>query len=102
MMEASPKSTPMVAAFDELLQNDSSPCDRSLYRRLLGMIMFLLHTRPDISYAVTRLATRTEIATERDMTAILRLILYLKDTSHMEHGTCILSWTFPFSPLWLC
>jgi hypothetical protein len=84
MTDASPKSTPMVATYDELLQDDSPPCDRSVYRRLLGMVMFLLRTRPDISYAVTRLATRTSTATDKDMTALLRLIRYLKGTSHLE------------------
>jgi hypothetical protein len=82
--DASPKSTPMVSNYDEQLHDDSPPCDRSQYRRLLGMIMFLLRTRPDISYAVTRLATRTSTATEKDMSALLRVIRYLKGTSHME------------------
>jgi hypothetical protein len=97
--DASPKSTPMVANYDEQLQDDSPSCDRSQYRRLLGMIMFLLRTRPDISYAVTRLATRTSTATEKDMSALLRVVRYLKGTSHME---LVFSWSFTTYPLWLC
>ena len=84
LQEASPKSTPMVSTYDEQLQDDSPICDHAVYRRLLGMILFLLRTRPDISYAVTRLATRTSIATEKDMSALLRVIRYLKGASHLE------------------
>jgi hypothetical protein len=60
-------------------EQDSAPlCTGSNYRTLLGMLMFLLRTRPDIAYAVNRLATRCAGATTRDLDAIHEVIRYLK------------------------
>ena len=53
--------------FSDEFQDDSPPCDPTKYRSLLGMLIFLLRSRPDIAYAVNRLATRSIGATERDL-----------------------------------
>ena len=54
------------------------------YRTLLGMLIFLLRTRPDIAYAVNRLATRCVGATTKDFAALHDVILCLKGTRHLE------------------
>jgi len=54
------------------------------YRTLLGMLIFLLRTRPDIAYAVNRLATRCASATQKDLAAIHDVIRYLKGTRQLE------------------
>ena len=59
-----------------------TPTDK--YRTLLGMLIFLLRTRPDIAYAVNRLATRCAGATKKDLSAIQDLIRYIKGTRHLE------------------
>jgi hypothetical protein len=48
------------------------------------MLIFLLHTRPDIAFAVNTLATCCAGATLRDLDAIHEVILYLKCTAHLE------------------
>ena len=50
----------------------------------LGMLIFLLHTRPDIAFAVNTLATRCAGAALRDLDAIHKVILYLKCTVHLQ------------------
>ena len=70
VQDCSPKDTPMATTYDELDQATSALCGNTLFRKLLGMVMFLLRTRPDIAYAVNRLATRTSHATMQDMIAL--------------------------------
>jgi hypothetical protein len=48
------------------------------------MLIFLLRTRPDIAYAVNRLATRCAGATTKDLDAVTEVVRYLKSTAHLE------------------
>ena len=70
--------------WSDAAQDDAPLCEGDNYRTLLGMLIFLLRTRPDIAYSVNRLATRTAGATVKDMDAIHEVILYLKCTAHLE------------------
>ena len=46
------------------------PADKSKYATLLGMLIFVLRTRPDVAYAVNRLATRAAACTLKDLSLI--------------------------------
>jgi hypothetical protein len=70
--------------FNDEFQDASPPCDPTKYRSLLGMLIFLLRSRPDIAYAVNRLATRSIGATDRDLSAIIRIVKYLRSTIDLE------------------
>jgi len=86
----SPKTThiPMHPTFDDLDQDNSTPLDKKdgtkKYQTLLGMLIFVLRTRPDISYAVNRLATRANKATAKDYQSLRQVAAYLHTTSHYE------------------
>ena len=71
-----PMNTPMRPDFSDF-QNEALLCDRTLYSTLLGMLIFVIRSRPDVAYAINRLATRSKHATERDLLAIKRVIHYL-------------------------
>ncbi len=58
---------PMDSKFSHEYQDDSPVCERTKYLSLLGTLMFVVKTRPDISFAVNRLATRTSGATEKTL-----------------------------------
>jgi hypothetical protein len=75
---------PMRADWDDAEQDAAPLCESDNYRTLLGMLIFLLRTRPDIAYAVNRLATRCAGATTKDMDAICEVVRYLKSTAHLE------------------
>jgi hypothetical protein len=75
---------PMRTDWSDAAQDGAPLCEGDNYRALLGMLIFLLRTRPDIVYSVNRLATRTAGATVKDMDAIHEVILYLKCTAHLE------------------
>ena len=72
--------------FTDEEQDDASPCDKTKYQTLLGMLIFVIRSRPDIAYAVNRLATRCagKGPTTKDLEALKRVIRYLKTTAHLE------------------
>ena len=83
--------TPMSADFCDLNQNTSPQLDaggKKRYHKLLGMLLYVLRTRPDVSYAINRLATRTAIATENDYKCLQRVAAYLNTTSNKELVYC--------------
>ena len=76
---------PMQPSCNDADQDDSPKLpSNSPYPTLLGMHIYVLRTRPDITYAVNRLATRSSIATEKDLSAIRQIIAYLRTTRHLE------------------
>jgi hypothetical protein len=80
-----PTNIPMQSTFNDLDQDDSPLLPpSSIYPTLLGMLIYVLRTRPDIAYAVNRLATRSSIATEKDLLAIQQVIAYLRTTKHLS------------------
>lgn len=73
----------MPSTFSDEFQDDSTAIDFLKYMRLLGKLLFIIKTRPDIAYSVNRLATRASNPTERDWQALIRVALYLKGTIHL-------------------
>jgi hypothetical protein len=84
-------SVPMSTLFSDTDQDNSPRYDYTLYMSLLGKLIHIIKTRPDIAYAVNRLATRGKCATEKDYRALLRIVAYLQATRHlgirMQRGT---------------
>jgi hypothetical protein len=54
MMDCNSMSTPMVTNLRKLHDSDtgSDLVDPTMYRQLIGSLMYMIHTRPDICYAV--------------------------------------------------
>ena len=48
----------------------SPPAHKEKYATLLGMLIYVLRTRPDVAYAVNRLATRATAPTIKDYDAL--------------------------------
>jgi hypothetical protein len=69
---------------------DAAPCDRSAYATVLGMLLYLTHSRPDIMYAVSRLSANAHNPSQADWRALMRVGRYLLGTSdlglHLRHG----------------
>jgi hypothetical protein len=56
MMDCRPMSTPLVTNWRKIDASDSKTIDPTVYRQLIGSLMYLVNTRPDISFAVNSLS----------------------------------------------
>ena len=52
LLECKPADTPMVPNHGLKIVDGAKPTDRERYQRLVGKLIYLSHTRPDITYAV--------------------------------------------------
>ncbi|KAK0581627.1 hypothetical protein LWI29_016112 [Acer saccharum] len=57
---------------------DQTPANKERYQRLVGKLIYLSHTRPDIAYAVSVVSQFMHAPTESHMDAVLRILRYLK------------------------
>ncbi|GJS78488.1 retrovirus-related pol polyprotein from transposon TNT 1-94 [Tanacetum coccineum] len=75
--------TPMVekSNLDEDLQG--KPVDTTLYRGMIGSLMYLTSSRPDLIYAVCLCARYQAKLTEKRLQAVKRIFQYLKGTINM-------------------
>ncbi|GJW67248.1 hypothetical protein Tco_0121672 [Tanacetum coccineum] len=75
--------TPMVEKnkLDEDLQG--TPVDATLYRGMIGSLMYLTSSRPDLIYAVCLCARYQAKTTEKHLNAVKRIFRYLKGTINM-------------------
>ena len=82
MTDCKPNSTPMVHG---LVLGDGERLEEpNRHAELVGSLLFLANqTRPDIAFAVGRLARRMDIPTEGDMAAAKAVVRYLKGTKDM-------------------
>jgi hypothetical protein len=55
MEDCRPMSTPMVTNWKKLSASDSQLMDATRYRQLIGSLMYLVNTKPDICFAMNTL-----------------------------------------------
>ncbi|KAL6336783.1 hypothetical protein AAG906_036097 [Vitis piasezkii] len=76
-------STPM-SSTGHLTLNDGSPlANATQFRSLVGGLQYLQFTRPDIAFAVNKLAQFMHAPTQTHWTTAKRLLRYLKHTIHL-------------------
>jgi hypothetical protein len=56
MMDCKSMATPLTTNIRKVRDLDSDPVDPSLYRQLIGSLMYLVNTRPDICFVVNNLS----------------------------------------------
>ncbi|XP_019168354.1 PREDICTED: uncharacterized protein LOC109164055 [Ipomoea nil] len=77
-LECKPASSPMVPGL-HLCHGDGEPLtDSSSYRRLVGRLLYLTATRPDIAYATQQLSQFVDAPTDKHMRAAHRVLRYIK------------------------
>jgi hypothetical protein len=75
---------PAVAPIDQkfkLSAEAGEPVDRERYQRLVGRLIYLSHTRPDISFAVSVVSRYMHDPREGHMDAVYQILRYLKNAS---------------------
>jgi hypothetical protein len=64
---------------------NNNPFPKSEYLRLVGMLLYLTRSRPDIMTAVSFAATKSSNPSEDDLNDILEVIKYLKETRDITY-----------------
>ena len=81
------RHTPMVQDYVNHIPGNTStplcPADQQLYQRIVGMAIYISHSRPDILYAISMLSSRSSAPNNDDLTALKRVINYLFFTIDM-------------------
>jgi hypothetical protein len=78
MLECKPVDTPIVQNHRLGEYPDQTPTDKRRYQRLVGKLIYLSHTRPDIAYAVSVVSQFMHNLSEDHMNAVVRILRYLK------------------------
>ena len=80
MLGCKPAETPMDSSTKLGANKDSVPVDKGKYQRLVGKLIYLSHTRPDIGFSVSVVSQFMNDPTEEHMEAVNRILRYLKMT----------------------
>jgi hypothetical protein len=75
---------PMPEDWNEADQDDSPKIDVEKYRQLMGSVLFILKTRPDVAVSLSKASSRTHKCTEKDMVVLKQIVSYLHATRHFE------------------
>ena len=80
MLGCKPAETPMDSTVKLEESDGSPPVDKGRYQRLVGKLIYLSHTRPDIGFSVSMVSQFMNNPTEKHMTVVTRILRYLKMT----------------------
>jgi hypothetical protein len=64
----------------KLCDQSGEPIDKEKYQRLVGRLIYLCHTRPDITYAVSVVSMYMHDPRSGHMDAVYRILMYLKSS----------------------
>lgn len=78
MLECQPIDTPIEVNHGLTLLSDQVPANKERYQKLVGKLIYLSHTRPDIAYAVSVVSRFMHSPSESHMKAVFRILRYLK------------------------
>ena len=80
MLERKPLNTPIDHNNKLGINLDKVPVDKRRYRRLVGKLIHLSHTRLNIAYIVDVTSQFMHVSIEDHLEAIVRILKYLKAT----------------------
>ena len=80
MLDCKPVDTPIATNHGLQIVEGEKPTDHDRYRRVVGKLIYLSHTRPDNAYAVGVVSKFMHKPQVQHMTAIMSILRYLKGT----------------------
>ena len=80
MLDCKPAETPIEVNHGLSIHEDQVPTDKDKYQRLVGRLIYLSHTRPDIAYAVSVVSQFMHSPSKEYMDAVYRVLRYLKSS----------------------
>ncbi|XP_020597250.1 uncharacterized protein LOC110037028 [Phalaenopsis equestris] len=84
MVDCNPSKYPMEAKLQLGKDAEGIVCNPTKYRRVIGCLRYLTHTRPDILYAVGMVSPYMEQPTTLHQQAVKHILRYIKGT--MSYG----------------
>ena len=83
MEDAKPIKTPMATNGHLDLDEGGNPVDQKLYRSMIGSLLYLTASRPDIMFSVSMCARFQAAPRECYLTAVKRILRYLQFTPNI-------------------
>ena len=80
MLVCQPADTPAEEGLKLCVETNQVPVDKRRYHRLVGRLMYLAHTRPDLAYALSIVNQFMHNPREKHMNAVMHILRYLKST----------------------
>ncbi|RVW68568.1 Retrovirus-related Pol polyprotein from transposon RE1 [Vitis vinifera] len=62
----------------KMIESDEKPVDRERYQRLVGRLIYISHTRPDITFAISVVRQYMHSPKESHLEALYKILRYLK------------------------
>ena len=84
MEDCRPMTTPMITNWKKIDMSVDDEADPILYRQLIGSLMYLVNTRPDIYYVVNTLSQFIVEPRSAHWAAYKHVLRYLRGI--VEHG----------------
>lgn len=82
MIESKPVSTPIVPGFKISKDDLGTPVDEMYFKQLVGSLMYLTATRPDIMFSVSLISRFMAKPTELHLQVAKRILRYLRGTTN--------------------
>ncbi|RVW67330.1 Retrovirus-related Pol polyprotein from transposon RE1 [Vitis vinifera] len=79
MSGCQPVNTPIEEGLKLCVKPNQVSTDKRRYQRLVGRLMYLAHTRPDLAYALSVVSQYMHNPGEQHMNAVMRILRYLKN-----------------------
>nr|CAN62726.1 hypothetical protein VITISV_018786 [Vitis vinifera] len=80
MSGCQPVNTPIEEGLKLCVEPNQVSTDKGRYQRLVGRLMYLAHTRPDLAYALSVVSQYMHNPGEQHMNAVMRILRYLKNS----------------------
>lgn len=80
MEESNSVRNPMVPGTKLSLNEEGEPVDETLYKQIIGSLMYLTTTRPDLQFSVSLLSRFMSKPNQTHLQAVKRVLRYLKGT----------------------
>ena len=80
MENCKPVLTPMVTGCKLIIDNSSKDVEQRLYRSMIGSLIYVTTSRPDVMQAVGQVARFQAATKESHIIAVKRILIYLKGT----------------------
>ncbi|XP_052480482.1 secreted RxLR effector protein 161-like [Gossypium raimondii] len=84
MKNCKPTSTPMAVGVKLSRQGSGEPICETMYKSLIGSLLYLTATRPDIMFVVSVLSRYMNCCNDQHFQAAKRVLRYIKGT--IDHG----------------